>query len=276
MSSPIDRLRRLGVGSDPPRGGGRLNLSSDPIAQGLLSAPSRAADEAVIVRAERVYDKPLSVSISERVAEKLQAALNSIRAAREEQYRLADEASSLAQSSRLATLETQNTTQATEITRIRDAASVNGTSLFSGAALDLSVTDVSRNINEAAILPTSSNVAANISASFSTPSQANAAKVLYDRALSEISSLTAGVSSTANDVRALAQRDNPEEVRARAVTEADSRNQAIDPTALASAIASQITDPFITDRARQAIIDTSAANLDPGRVKQLIDEDDKS
>lgn len=274
MTERIDRFRRFGAGADPPLDGTKVNIRQDPTVQGLLSTPSGTIDEAAIVRAERIYDKPLAVSLAERIVEKQRSALQAIRATREEQVRILDEAEDLALSARSNTLGQQRSTQETEVTRIRDATTVNGTSLFNDVAFDLSVTDISRGISAQAILPTSSGAVAAISSRGSTPSGAGETKTTTEQAIAALAAFSAGVTGLSAKVGGIIEKEDPNVIADKAAA-AEGATESIDPTALASAIASQLSDPFVSERTRQAIIDTSAAKLDPQRVKRLLEEDDE-
>ncbi len=275
MSSRIDRFGRLRAGSDPPSSTNRTDFSTDAVAKGLLTTPRRGVDDAVIVRSERIYNKPLAVSAAERAVETQQAAVEAILDVRAEQVRILEEAEELAVSSRIDRLSTQRAAQESEVTRIRNAASVNGANLFSEGTVDISVTDISRNINEVALLPTSTGVAAVISGRVQTAAGATTMKNTTERAISSLSAFAAGISGIDSKVGSIITKANPNVVAEQAAKAAQSV-ESFDPTALASAIAGQISDPFISDRLRQEIIDASAAKLDPVRVKNLLDDEEDS
>lgn len=275
MTSPISRfLRRSGGGNDPPLGGTRRDEVARSIDQRLRSEVEVSIDTAAVTRADRIYNKPFAVSLGERFVDTQLAALEAIRGAREEQRRLADEAEDLALSSQNDNLNYQRIQQFTEITRIKNAASVNGIALFSGTPIDLSLTDISRQINKQFVLQNSSTPTAPSSVSLSTPSQASAAKTTFEQALVALAAYTAGVSGIDRKISTVVSKEDPNVIADKAEAEAASRFDGIDPAALASAIASQITDPFLNERARQSIIETASAKLEPERVQELLKEED--
>jgi hypothetical protein len=273
MTSPIDRRRNIGGGTDRPLGATRRDDTAESLFNRILAPPRREVDTAVIIRADRVYNKPSEVSSAERILETRQAAIEAVRAVREEQLRLATEAESLPQSSRLTTLDSQRGLQQAEIGRIGRTLTVNGFEVLSDSEIVVSSTDISRNINEVSVLPKQANLFG-WATSLLTPSLASSAKGSYEEALSALSSFLAGNTAVNRKFSTIIQREDPGVIADKAEADAQSRSDAIDPAALASAIAAQITDPFLNERNRQAIIDTSAAKLDPERAKALLDDDE--
>jgi hypothetical protein len=273
MTNPIDRLRRA-RGGDPPLGAPRRDSNAESLSARLGAEPrGEEVDAAVIVRSERVYNKPRAVSLAERFVETQAAALESIRTARLEQYRIAKEAEDLPQSARLTELNDQINTQADEIQRVKAAASVNGIGVLESTPVDLTINVPSRDLNVAAVLPGGSGVTRVINASVATTLNASNAVVRLNVGLTELSSFIAGNEGLSKKISSVVELEDAQTLAAKAEAQAAGGGNLISPAALASVYASELSDPFLTQRSNETIIDSSSNGIDSARTRPTSDEE---
>lgn len=245
MSYRVDRPRQPGSLADFTSLSFKRNPRSTELTDRLSTDEKKEVDEVTIGRTERTYGTPRSVASSQRIAEKVQKALESVREYRQLQLDLAEESSGLALSSRTGTLENARATYDTEIARIADTASFNGTNLITNGQLDLGFADISTGLAGSFMLGSPAAALTSEAGEMLTPTAALANKSAYEQSLKGLISFTAG---TAAIVDRITDLTTPSEDPADTLPKGPVAPASPPPTAFAVTAALSLGTPYLDEQ----------------------------
>ena len=145
--------------------------------------------------------------------------------------------------------------------------------MLESTPVDLSINVPSRDLNVAAVLPGGSGVTRVINSSVATTLEAGNAVVRLEVGLTELSSFIAGNEGLTQKISSIVKPEDAQTLAARAEAQAESGGNPISAAALASVYASDLSDPFLTQRSNETIIDSSSNSIDSARTRPTSDEE---
>jgi len=267
MTFRVGGSRLLGAPANLRGSGPERDPRSTEIADQLSAQSVRELDATSFTRDDRTYGTPLALSTARRIADSVRQALESVREYRELQVGNAQESQSLALSSRGNELDSLRITYETEITRIRNTTSFNGTNLFTSGTIDLGFNDVSQGLVGSFVLGSPAAAAAQRTERMNTPTAATNNIATYEKALASLSAFTAGTGALVNRIDAIAsaQGDSANSLDSSLTDAAPT-----DPKLFAAAAAQVLAEPYAQVKSTQLILEGT-----PDTAPSLPDEDDE-
>lgn len=235
----------------------RLNISSS-------LAPSFDTVSIQSTREQRAGHY-LFISNINSAAEIAKQATEEIASLREEQVELAYEASQTQQGSRISDLNTRSQELETEIARITQNATFNGTNVLQGATFTISIDEIE--LHDAISFPNATPATANPGITYTSQSEAETAYTSFQEAADKAYQIRDAFDTVAEKVSDLL--DKTSLFRSSDLSAVQSESEARD---LAKDIAYQIGSPFSSEFAFQDLIEATLGALDQEASKKLLSE----